>query len=62
MNRVKELPQSAIEGTHYNKNDMNRRLKAYRVANNSTVAEPSVCDFFADSSNGGISILKVNAL
>lgn len=39
---------------------MQRRLKAYRIANNSTVAEPSVQDFFA--SQGAISILNVGAL
>ena len=36
-----------MQGTHYNAQDMARRLKLYRTANNSDVAEPSVQDFFA---------------
>lgn len=46
MNRVMELPQDQLEGTHYTKDDMVRRLGAYRLANNSKVAEPSVQEFF----------------
>lgn len=46
LNRVRDLPESAITGTTYNALDMARRLKAYRLANNSEVAEPSVQDFF----------------
>lgn len=46
VNRVKELPEDAIEDTHYNYDDMTRRLKAYRKSNNSKVAEPSVQSFF----------------
>jgi len=42
IDRVKELPEEAIEGTHYNFDDMTRRLKGYRSSNNSQVAEPSV--------------------
>jgi hypothetical protein len=42
MNRVKDLSEDQLEGTHYNYNDMTRRLKSYREANNSEVAEPSV--------------------
>lgn len=44
--RVRDLPESAVTGTHYTKEDMVRRLQAYRTANNSTVAEPAVQDFF----------------
>lgn len=40
--RVRELSEEEISGTHYNANDMKRRLEAYRLANNSRVAEPSV--------------------
>jgi hypothetical protein len=40
------LPDHLISGTHYNAVDMVRRLKEYRKANNSTVAEYSVSDFF----------------
>jgi len=46
ISRVRELPESQIFGTHYNTDDMKRRLKEYRLANNSTVAEPAVQDFF----------------
>ena len=46
IKRVRELPEDQITGTHYTKDDMLRRLKAYRTANNSVVAEPSVQDFF----------------
>lgn len=48
INRVKELPEEEIEGTHYNAKDMNRRLKAYDIANKSEVAEPSVHAFFEE--------------
>lgn len=44
--RVRELPEDQIEGTHYNLEDMKRRIKKYRTANNSTIAEPAVQDFF----------------
>jgi len=53
--RVKHLPESAIKGTHYTAQDMQRRLKAYRTANNSQVAEYSVSDFFEQQ---GISLFK----
>ena len=46
MNRVRELPEAKIDGTHYNNADMIRRLKIYRAANNSQIAEPSVQEFF----------------
>lgn len=46
VDRVKELPEEAIENTHYNFADMTRRLKGYRTSNNSQVAEPSVQMFF----------------
>lgn len=46
MTRVRDLPESAVQGTHYTAADMARRLKAYRTANNSQVAEPSVQEFF----------------
>ena len=44
--RVRDLPESKILGTHYTSKDMERRMKAYRLANNSIIAEPSVQDFF----------------
>lgn len=46
LNRVRDLPESAVQGTTYNSLEMARRLKTYRTANNSEVAEPSVQDFF----------------
>jgi hypothetical protein len=42
IDRVKNLNEDAIKDTHYNYESMVRRLKAYRTANNSQVAEPSV--------------------
>lgn len=35
MDRVRDLPESGITGTHYTAADMARRLKLYRTANNS---------------------------
>lgn len=46
IKRVRNQDQEAIQGTHYNLEDMQRRLKTYRTANNSEVAEPSVQEFF----------------
>ena len=40
--RVRELPEDQIEGTHYNLEDMQRRLRKYRISNNSEIAEPAV--------------------
>jgi len=48
IKRVRELPEDSISGTHYNSDDMQRRLKSYRLANNSEVADPSVSDFFRE--------------
>ena len=48
IDRVKELSEEEITGTHYNAKDMQRRLMAYRTANNSEVAEPSVHRFFEE--------------
>ena len=48
MDRVKNLSEEQIAGTHYNAADMKRRLKAYRNVNESKVAEPSVQAFFKD--------------
>lgn len=46
INRVKNLSDKEIDGTHWNVKDMARRLKDYRTSNESKVAEPSVQDFF----------------
>ena len=48
VNRVRNLGEEKIEGTHYNEVDMKRRLKEYRNANESKVAEPSVQQFFRE--------------
>ena len=48
VQRVRELPEDQILGSHYTPADMKRRLKDYRLANNSTVAEPDVQDFFRE--------------
>ena len=55
--RVRELPEDKINGTHYNEDDMRRRIKDYRLANNSQVAEPAVQDFFKMQ---GIKFFKEN--
>jgi adenylate kinase len=49
VDRMMQLPEKMIAGTHYNAEDMERRLEAYRLANNSSVAEPSVQDFFKEN-------------
>ena len=46
IDRVKDLDEEIVEGTHYNMKDMKRRLLKYRTDNESEVAEPSVSDFF----------------
>lgn len=48
IDRIKELPESEIAGTHYNMKDMKRRLDQYRKINESQVAEPSVHQFFKE--------------
>jgi adenylate kinase len=40
--------EQEIAGTHYNGPDMQRRLSAYRAANNSPTAEPSLKEFFLE--------------
>ena len=46
INRIKNLPETSIAGTHNNEADLLRRLKKYRIENNSEVAELSVSDYF----------------
>ena len=48
IQRVRELPEDRIVGTHYNEARMRQRIKDYRLANNSQVAEPAVQDFFQE--------------
>ncbi|CAG9315201.1 unnamed protein product [Blepharisma stoltei] len=50
INRVKALPESAIENTHYTNVDMNRRLKDYRVSNEDPSGNLAVKDFFIENS------------
>lgn len=40
--------EQEIAGTHYNAEDMQRRIAAYRKANNSLIAEPSLKQFFTE--------------
>ena len=49
MERVMKHTKAQIEGTHYNVQDMKRRLKAYRTANESTIAEPALKQFFTEN-------------
>lgn len=58
IERVRQLPEDSINGTHYNNADMIRRLKQYRTANNSTIAEPSVQDFFLQK---GVQIFTIES-
>ena len=48
INRVKNLPDDVITGTHNNPKDLARRLKLYRECNESQIAEPSVQQFFKE--------------
>lgn len=57
IKRVKNLPENEIKGTHYNAEDMARRLKAYHTANNSKVAEYAVSDFFKQQ---GIQLFSID--
>lgn len=55
LKRVREqLSEKEAFATHYNAADMARRLKVYRQANNSAVAEPSLKTFFAEK--GGVQV------
>ena len=49
IKRVKNLPDNEITGTHNNPKDLARRLKEYRLNNESQVAEPSVQQFFKEN-------------
>ena len=44
--RVKELPEDKVAGTHWNDADMDRRIKAYKDLNDSETGEPSLKDFY----------------
>ena len=57
IDRVRQLPESQIENTHYNEIDMKKRLKKYRLANNSEVAEPAVQDLLKEK---GVEVFKAS--
>jgi adenylate kinase len=44
------MTEQEVFGTHYTAADMARRIAAYRKANNSTIAEPSLKQFFLELS------------
>ena len=48
IDRVRNLPEESIVGSHYNMADMKRRLKIYREENQSKIAEPSAHDFYRE--------------
>ena len=48
IDRVRNLKEEDIVGSHYNLNDMKRRLKVYRNENESKVADPSVHQFYRE--------------
>ena len=48
LDRVKNLPEDIVAGTHYNMKDTKRRCLAYENFNQSKIAEPSVHDFFRE--------------
>jgi adenylate kinase len=57
--RIKNLPEEKVEGTHYNALGMKRRLLDYRNYNDSKSGEPSVQDFFREQS---VEVFSENAL
>lgn len=46
--RIKNLKEEDIQGTHYNENDMKRRLEAYRKLNKEGTGQPIMLDFFRE--------------
>lgn len=58
-NRVKELPEKKVEGTHWNNSDLVRRNKLYRTWNNSQIGDPSLVDFFK---KWEISVMQENCM
>lgn len=49
INRVKNLDEDIVAGSHYTPHDMKRRLKTYRDANESKVADKNISDFFNEA-------------
>ena len=58
VDRVKNLDEEVVAGTHYNLADMKRRLKKYRNVNESKVAEKNVLDFFNNAKWTEVSYAK----
>ena len=50
IDKVKELPEDIVCGSHYNLKDMVRRLKVYRESNNDPSGKLNVIDFFNENS------------
>lgn len=57
LQRVKNLPEEQIAGSHYTEQGMNRRLARYREANASDKGDPAVQDFFA---RNGVEVFSVD--
>jgi len=55
--RVRELPEEIVAGTHYTDEGMERRLKIYHDNNYSEAGNPVLLDFFKEHK---IEIIKVN--
>jgi len=56
IERVRNLPEDMVAGTHYNEEDMERRLETYHRVNDSEIGLPSVSEFFAENL---LEVLKV---
>lgn len=57
-NRIRELPEEQVEGTHYNEEGMSRRLKIYQKNNVSVGGSSVLAHFFEEN---GIEILTLKA-
>lgn len=50
IERIKNKKQEEIDGTHYTRQDMIRRLNRYRTENESTIGELPLIEFFKENS------------
>lgn len=57
LQRVKNLPEEQVAGSHYTEQGMNRRLARYKEANVSDKGDPAVQDFFA---RNGVEVFSVD--
>ena len=55
LNRVKEMPEEKKENTHYNKEDMTRRLEEYKARSDESQENVAPASFF---NKRGIEILR----